>query len=181
MDNIRNSSLSCTWTKARKVAFGGVMTVLAMMFSYVESFVPAAPGVPGVKLGLANLVVVILLDKTSARSAWTVNVLRILMSGLLFSGLFGMVYSLAGCSCSFLAMMLLKKSEKFSIVGVSMLGGVAHNFGQILIAILLTGTGKLIYYFAVLILTGMGSGIFLGFIAGDVIRHLPKQIRAAAR
>lgn len=165
-----------TQIKAQRVAFGGVLTVLAMMFSYVETYLPAAPGIPGVKLGLANIVVLVLLYRTSVRSAWTVNVVRILMSGLLFSGLFGVFYSLAGCVCSFLTMTLLKKSEKFSITGVSMAGGVAHNLGQILIAILLTGTGQLFYYFAVLILTGMGSGILLGFIAGKVIRHLPNQI-----
>lgn len=164
---------------AYKVAFGGMMAVLALVFSYVETIFPAAPGVPGVKLGLANLVVLVVLYRMGVRYAWMVNAVRIILAGLLFSGVFGILYSMAGCIVSFCVMLALKKTNVFSIVGVSMAGGVAHNLGQILVAVVLSGTASIFSYFPVLILSGTAAGIVIGFAAYELLKHIPGIVSAS--
>ncbi len=159
-----------------EIALGGILTVVALMFSYIESFLPAAPGLPGVKIGLANLVVLVLLYRTNWKLALTVNCMRILMSGLLFSGLFGAIYSLCGGLLSFLIMVIFKKTNLFSVIGVSMAGGVFHNIGQMLVAAAITETANIFYYLPILILSGTVSGILIGIGAYILIRALPARI-----
>ena len=118
---------------ARRVATLALLAALALMFSYIESLLPA-PGPPGVKLGIANIVVVIVLYRLSAPEAAAVNFLRVALAGLLFTGLFGALYSAAGACLSLVGMILLKKTNLFSMVGVSMAGGVLHNLGQLIVA-----------------------------------------------
>ena len=160
-------------SKARRVALTGLLSALALIFSYVEALVPFNAGVPGINLGLANLVPLIIMYRMDARYAFAANLIRVLLAGLLFSGLFAALYSLAGSCASFLVMYLLKKAGLFSVIGVSMGGGVFHNLGQLLVAILLISGPQLIHYMPVLIISGMAAGITVGIGASVLIDRLP--------
>ena len=138
--------------KKNKTAFLGMMTCLALIFSYVESLIPIPIPIPGIKLGLANLLTVILLYAVGPWEAFAVNVVRVVLSGFLFGSLSAILYSLAGCAVSFLAMAALKKSGRFSAVGVSIAGGSAHNIGQILVAALVLDSVDLFFYAPVLLI-----------------------------
>ena len=163
-------------SKARRVALTGLLSALALIFSYVEVLVPFNAGVPGIKLGLANLVPLIIMYRMDARYAFAANLIRVLLAGLLFSGLFAALYSLAGSCASFLVMYLLKKAGLFSVIGVSMGGGVFHNLGQLLVAILLISGPQLIHYMPVLILSGMTAGIIVGIGAFILTERLPARL-----
>ncbi len=151
-----------------------MMAALALIFSYVEAIIPFNAGIPGVKLGIANLVVLVSLYVLGGRYTLVINVLRILVAGLLFNGFFGAMYSLAGGLLSFAVMALLKKTGLFSTIGISMAGGVAHNLGQLLVAAAIVENMKLFFYFPVLLFSGMISGVFIGILAHLVLRKLPK-------
>ena len=153
-----------------------MLAALALIFSYIEAIFPFYTGIPGVKLGLANLVVVVALYKMSPSYAITINVVRVLMAGLLFSGLFGMLYSLAGSICSFLIMYLCWRSGLFSVLGVSLAGGVFHNLGQLAVAAFAVSNARIFFYFPVLIFSGMAAGIIVGIGSWVLISHLPDQI-----
>ena len=142
-----------------------LLATLALIFSYVELLIPYNVGIPGVKLGIANIVAVIALYKYSAKEAAGVNFVRILIAGLLFNGLFGMLYSLAGATVSLIGMVLLKKTNLFSITGVSMAGGVLHNMGQLAVAALLIEDSRMFFYFPVLLFSGIVAGIAVGITA----------------
>lgn len=171
----------------RKLTTLSLLSALALVLSWLESVIPFQPGLPGVKLGLANLVIVYVLYQSSVRSALLVNVVRILLAGFLFSGPFGVLYSMAGALTSLAAMTLLLvldrkreasgKTECFSIYGVSMTGGVFHNLGQLIIAILFVSNLNLFYYFPVMILSGIAAGILNGIIANLLMQHLPASIQ----
>ena len=162
-------------TPARRVATLALLTTLALMFSYIEALLPA-PGPPGVKLGIANIVVVIVLYRYSAKEAAAVNFLRVALAGLLFTGLFGALYSAAGAFLSLVGMTLLKKTNLFSMAGISMAGGVLHNLGQLIIAALLVEETAVFYYFPLLLFSGIASGILTGIIATLVSRKLPAKL-----
>lgn len=157
----------------RKIAVYGVMTAIALVLSYIESQVPAFFPIPGMKLGLTNIIVVLALYKTGSKSAMAMNVLRIVMASLLFGGPSALMYSLAGGMVSTLVMILLKRSGVFRVVTVSIAGGVAHNVGQIIVAVLITNTASVAWYLAVLWFTGMASGAVIGILGGELIRRLP--------
>ena len=147
----------------QEIALLALLTTLALMFSYIESLLPA-PGPPGVKLGIANIVIVLILFRMSATEAAAVNLLRVLLAGLLFTGLSGALYSAAGAFLSLAGMILLKKTRKFSMVGVSMAGGVLHNLGQ-LIGVYFMISHSFLAYVPVLII----SGILMGLITGSLL------------
>ena len=155
----------------RRVALTGLMASLALIFSYVEVLFPFNAGIPGVKLGLANLVPLIILYRLDARYAFAANLIRVILAGLLFSGLFAALYSLAGSLTSFLVMYLLKKTRLFSVIGVSTAGGVFHNLGQLIVAMLAVSGPQLIHYMPVLIISGMIAGIIVGIGASILRRH----------
>ena len=136
----------------------------------------AAPGIPGIKLGIANLVVIIAMYRLDSRYALTINLIRIFLAGFMFSGLYGAIYSLCGCILSFAVMCLLKKSDAFSVVGVSMGGGVAHNIGQLSIAAILVSSPQIFYYLPVLIISGTVSGILIGWLGWILLEHIPKRL-----
>ncbi|MDD6042685.1 MAG: Gx transporter family protein, partial [Eubacteriaceae bacterium] len=144
-------------SRAKSVAIASMFTCLALIFSYVEALMPAV-AMPGVKLGLANLVIIIALYEMNFRYAFAINLVRIVISGLLFSGLFGMLYSMAGGLLSLIVMWLLKKTGIFSMIGVSMAGGLAHNLGQLLVAAILVSNLKMFIYFPILMFSGIASG-----------------------
>lgn len=155
-----------------KAAYFGVFTALALIFSYVETLIPINFGIPGAKLGLANLVIVIVLYKTGGKEALLLSVTRIVLSGFLFGNLFAILYSLAGGLFSLAVMGLVKRKKSFSIIGVSMAGGVTHNIGQLIVAMLVVETYQVGYYLPVLMLAGLATGTLIGVISREVLKRL---------
>ena len=149
-----------------KVAFLGVMTAAALMLSYIESLFILVPGIPGIKLGFANLAVVLCLYRYGWKEALFLNAVRIALAAFLFGSMFTMLYSLAGAACAFAAMVLAKRLKLFSVVGVSVLGGVCHNLGQLAVAVAVLGGSWAGWYLPWLMLAGCVTGIFIGVCAG---------------
>ncbi|MBR5230471.1 MAG: Gx transporter family protein [Firmicutes bacterium] len=164
-------------SRSRKLALGAMFAALALIFSYVEALIPIPVPIPGVKLGVANLVILIAIYRLGFRYALTINCIRIVVAGLLFSGVFGMIYSFAGGILSIVVMYLLYRTKLFSMVGISMAGGVAHNLGQLATACLIVSNIRLMSYFAVLLFSGLISGILIGILAHLIENRLPKDIR----
>lgn len=161
---------------AKRVAYLGIFTALGLVLSWLEMLVPISIFIPGIKLGLANITTLLVLYRFDWKEAAVVNLLRILLSALLFTNLSVFLYSLAGAVLSLLGMALLKKSKRFSVVGVSVTGGVLHNLGQILAAAWIMGTYVVIYYLPVLIISGVAAGALIGLIGAWLHRHLPMEI-----
>ncbi len=160
-----------------KLSLCAILTAIAMIFSYIEAILPFNFGIPGIKLGLSNIVVMIAIYTIGASYAFAVNMTRILLSGLLFGGVSAMLYSLAGGLLSFAVMILLKKTGLFSQIGVSMAGGTAHNIGQLTVAVLVTSTVKIYYYMPVLLVSGMITGIILGIASSLLTDRMKGLIR----
>ena len=155
---------------ARRAAFLGSMTALALILSYVESFVPMP--LAGVKLGLANLVAVFILYREGVWRAAGVSMLRVLLSSLLFGSTVSLAYSLAGAALSMAAMALLRLTDRFSPLGVSIAGGVMHNAGQIIVCCLLLDTAAVAAYLPVLIVSGSVAGVAIGALAALLLRRV---------
>ena len=160
--------------KPRKVAFLGLCIALAMILSYVESLIPPLVAVPGVKVGLPNLVIIFMLYKVSFKETVAVSLIRVLLVSILFGTVLSMAYSLVGAALSLLGMILLKKTGWFSTVAVSVIGGVLHNVGQILMAILVMETAQLIYYLPVLLITGTIAGVLIGVGASVIVKRMER-------
>ena len=160
--------------KSNKVAYLGVFTALALILSFVESQIPPLMAIPGVKLGIPNIAILFILYKVGWKEAALVNVVRVLVVGLLFGSVVSILYSFSGALLSLLGMILLKKSNLFSCVTVSVIGGILHNVGQIVMACFVTVTSELIYYLPVLIISGTVAGILIGLVAGMLLRRLEK-------
>ncbi|MBC5687870.1 Gx transporter family protein [Mediterraneibacter sp. NSJ-55] len=158
-----------------RAAYFGVFTALALIFSYVETLIPIQFGIPGVKLGLANLIIVIMLYKGTVREAFLLSIVRILLSGFLFGNLFSIVYSLAGGVCSLLVMYILKKRGTFSVIGVSIAGGVFHNIGQLSIAMAVVETVAIGYYLPALLAAGALTGALIGVVSDAVLKRTAKM------
>lgn len=161
---------------AKKTAYMGMFTALAFIFSYIESLLPVNIGIPGVKLGLANLVVIVALYLMGVKAACILSLVRILLTGLTYGNPVSMVYSLAGGVLSLAVMILVRRWKVFSVTGVSVLGGVFHNVGQIFVAVVVLETQSLLYYLPVLVLSGTVAGTVIGIVASIIIRHLEKVI-----
>ncbi len=146
----------------------------ALLLSYIESLFPFFFGVPGMKLGLANLAVVIALYFYGWKEALLVNILRILLAGLLFGNLFSILFSLCGAAVSFF-FMLLARRFRLSVYGVSMAGGVFHNIGQLIAAIFIVQTVSVGYYAPFLLGAGLVTGLLIGIIGKEILRRLPKD------
>ena len=155
-----------------RVAYFGVFTALALIFSYVESLIPIQLGIPGVKLGLANLIIVIALYKMRLSEVFLLSIVRILLSGFLFGNYFSILYSLAGGLLSLVVMALLKKTGDFSVMGISMAGGGSHNVGQLVVAMLVVETFSVGYYLPVLLVAGLVTGFLIGVAAGEMLKRL---------
>ena len=156
----------------KKITTLALLTAAAMILSYVESLLPSV-GVPGVKLGLANIAVIFALYRLGWREALGISIVRVFLVSLLFGSLSALLYSLAGAALSLGVMALLRRSERFSSVGVSVAGGVAHNAGQILMAMLLLGTARLAYYYPILVVTGVAGGVLTGLTAAMLVKRIP--------
>lgn len=158
--------------KLNKTAYMGLLTAMALILSYVETLISFQPGIPGVKIGLANLAVLICLYLFGWREAMILTIVKAVVSGFLFGNLFMIIYSLAGAVVSALTMILLKKVDWFHIPVVSAAGGVMHNMGQLLVALFVVETYSVIYYVPVLILAGLFTGIVIGMAASLVLPYI---------
>ena len=154
----------------------GLTIALAMIMSYIEALVPLSFAVPGIKMGLANIVIIFVLYKIGTKEAILVSLIRVILVSLLFSNVMAMAYSIAGAVLSLSVMWLLKKTDRFSFVGVSIAGGIMHNVGQIIMAVILLGTEQIALYLPVLIITGTVTGVVIGIVSGLVINRF-KNIR----
>ncbi|MBQ3660760.1 MAG: Gx transporter family protein [Firmicutes bacterium] len=167
-------SLTETRGSAR-IAACGVLTALALIFSYIEFLVPLPIAIPGIKLGLANIVCLVCLYALGEKHAFLINVTRIALAALLFGSVFSALYALAGGVVSFAVMALLKRTKRFSVCGVSMAGGVFHNLAQLAVAGLLVESAQVFYYFPVLLLSGMATGIGIGILATLILRSIARD------
>lgn len=158
--------------KSRRVARYALLTALAMVLSWLESQVPLSVAAPGVKLGLTNLVVVFALYRMSARDAAVISLIRVVLVSFTFGNAYSFAYSLAGAALSLAVMTLLKNTGRFSILGISVAGGVCHNIGQILVAIAVVGTGRLAWYLPALLLSGTVAGICIGAAGGIITSRI---------
>ena len=127
--------------------------------------------VPGMKLGLANLVTVFVLYRYRAKEAAVISLIRIVVIGFLFANLFSILYSLAGAALSLLCMTAARRFSGLSIVGVSILGGVTHNLGQLIVAALVVENGNVFYYFPALLISGLVTGALIGIVTGEILKR----------
>lgn len=154
----------------------GFLTALGLIIGYIEFLIPIPLGIPGVKPGFANIVIVWALYSLGPWEALMINGMRIFLSGFLFGNFSMILYSLAGAAVSFLCMCLAKKSGLFSMTGVSMIGGVMHNMGQLLVAMAVLETVSLVYYGPVLLAAGVITGLLIGIVTGEVKKRLPAAL-----
>ncbi|MCX4328412.1 MAG: Gx transporter family protein [Lachnospiraceae bacterium] len=155
----------------KKIAKMGMIVAVAFVLSYIETLLPLNLGVPGIKAGLSNIVVVFSIYYFNRRMAFGIAITRILLCGMAFGSMSGMFYSLAGGMLSFIVMVLLKKTGKFSVYGVSIAGGVFHNIGQLLVAIAVLQNKMAAYYLPFLLIAGVTAGVAVGILAAILIRR----------
>lgn len=160
--------------KTKKVAFLGLSIALAMILSFVESQIPALVAIPGIKVGLPNLAIVFLLYKVGWKDAVIVSIIRIVLVSMLFGNVQTLTFSLAGAFLSLLVMILLKLTNWFSCITVSIVGGIFHNVGQIIAACLWTQTAEVAFYLPVLLVSGTVAGAVVGLISGMLVKRLGK-------
>ena len=147
------------------------MAALAIILGYVEMLLPVFFVVPGMKLGLANLVTVFVLYRYRAKEAAVISLIRIVVIGFLFANLFSILYSLAGAALSLLCMTAARRFSGLSIVGVSILGGVTHNLGQLIVAALVVENGNVFYYFPALLISCLVTGALIGIVTGEILKR----------
>ncbi len=163
--------------KSKTVAFGGICVALALIFAYIEVLIPPlVTALPGIKMGLPNIIIVFLLYRKGPVFAGIVSFVRILLVSMLFGNMMALMYSLAGGVLSLLVMIILRRLDFLSPVGVSVAGGVTHNIGQIIMAALLLETAELGYYLVVLAVTGTVAGIFIGLCGALLIKRIPAKL-----
>lgn len=163
--------------KAVLITQYGMLIALAFIFSYIEAMIPIPIPIPGVKLGLANLVNIVGLYTVGIAGTAVVSLLRIVLVGFTFGNLFSMLYSLAGGVLSLILMIIAKKSGGFSTIGVSIVGGIGHNIGQIGVAALVVRTTGVFVYLPVLLVAGVVAGAVIGLIGGLVIERIQGVIK----
>ena len=157
-------------SRAGKIALYGMMTALAFLLSYVETLIPINLGVPGVKLGLANLASIVSLYLLGAGAAAAIALVRIVLVGFTFGNLSMMLYSLAGAAVSLLLMVLFRRLDWFGVTGI--LGGAGHNIGQLIVAALVVENASLFYYLPVLLAAGTAAGALIGLLGGILVNRL---------
>ena len=160
-------------SKIRKVANCALFIALAMVLSYVEALIPINFGIPGVKLGIPNLVIVVGLYLLKPHEVFIISMLRVILVAAMFGNGMSLMYSLAGGILSFAAMALLSRAKGFSMIGISILGGVCHNIGQIIVAAVVENL-KIMYYFPVLLIAGIVTGAVIGIISGRILKIAQK-------
>ena len=162
-------------TKTRRIALLGILTSVSLVLSYIEAILPPLwSAVPGIKMGLPNIIIVLLLYRFSFRDAAVVSLIRISIMSLLFGNAMIFIYSFAGAALSLFVMKAFKKMDFLSTVGVSITGGVTHNLGQIIVAIIIMQTKEIGYYMIVLAITGTIAGVLIGIVSAVVLRYFKK-------
>ncbi len=161
-----------TMNRSKKLAQLGLFTAIAIIFGYVESLLPLFAGIPGIKLGLANLSVLFILERFRIRDAIVVSLIRIFVIGFMFGNMFSILYSLAGAALSLTVMTFLLKKAKSSLIAVSMAGGITHNIGQLIIACLIVQNTALLYYGPALIISGIVTGLLIGILTKEVLKRV---------
>lgn len=161
---------------SKTLAAYGLFIALSMVLSYVEFLVPFSFAVPGVKLGLANIVTMFALYRLGKTQALVLSLVRVLLVSLLFGNAFALLYSLSGAVLSYLMMLLFIKTGRFGPIGVGIVGGVSHNVGQILCAMLLLETKRIVYYLPVLLISGTLAGLVIGLLAGMLVNRIGNKI-----
>ena len=161
----------------KKTAYLGVMLALALICSYVEVLIPIPIGIPGIKLGLANIVIVFAMYSMGIKEAVVLSIMRVTISGFMFGNVIAIAYSLSGGLLSLLIMFLLKKTDKLSVISVSIAGGIFHNIGQMIIATILVDNYYVLYYVPVLMIAGFITGACIGVVAQEVFLRIGKQMR----
>ena len=157
---------------SKKIAYCGLLTTVALLLSYVERMLAIPMIVPGMKLGLANVAVLIALYILDNKTAFSISILRILISALLFTGFASFLYSASGALLSFTIMSLCKKRNAFSVIAISILGGISHNIGQICIACIVVENIKLFYYMPFLVILGIATGFITGIVGDKTIHYI---------
>ena len=153
-----------------------ISSTLAMILSYLESMVPLSFAVPGIKIGLANIVIVFVMYRLGIKQAIAVSFIRLIWVAIIFGSFAPFVYSASGAVLSLAGMAILKLTNKFSTVGVSVAGGILHNAGQIIAAAVLMGTAQIVYYMPVLIVSGLATGVIIGVVAALTVKKIPKSV-----
>lgn len=161
---------------ARKIAYSAMLVALGMIFSYIEFLIPFHFGVPGIKLGLANLVVILGIYFLEPTQVALVLVTRIILSAFMFGGISTLAYSMAGGISSFCVMLLLKKRTQLSMTGVSIAGGISHNVGQLCVAACVLENRNLFLYLPVLLIAGMTAGFLIGVIGNSTISKIQRGV-----
>ena len=156
----------------KKIATSALMIALAMILSFVESQIPSFFPIPGIKLGLANIAVIFAFYRLSIKDAIVVSLIRVVVVSTLFGTSLTLAYSLSGAVLSLLIMVLLKKSDRISIVGVSVAGGISHNIGQIIMAIILMHNSVISYYLPFLIISGIVTGVVIGLVSAKIVERV---------
>ena len=157
--------------KSRRIATAGIMITLCLILTYIEVLIPFNFGIPGIKLGLANVVVMYALYNMGIKWAFSINLLRILLTGFLFTNPITIIYSISGGILSFLSMIAIKKVRCLSIISVSVTGGIFHNIGQIFMAYIYLGSEQVILYLPLLLIFGTITGLLTGYIGAIVIER----------
>ena len=161
----------------RNVAFLGVFLALALVLSYVESLIPFFFGVPGMKLGLTNLIIVVLLYCLGPKEAYLISIVRVFLAGFLFGNLFSIVYSLAGAVLSLTVMVILAKKTELKVVTVSAIGGICHNIGQLIVAAIVVESYNIFYYLPALLIAGLITGLLIGIVSQVLIPRIRRFFR----
>lgn len=157
----------------KKTAFLGLSASVAIIFGYVETLIPVFAGIPGIKLGLANLSVLFLLKRYTWKEAALVSAVRILVIGFLFGNMFSILYSLSGAALSLAVMTFADKKLDFSVPVISVAGGVSHNIGQLLVAMIIVENTSLLYYAPALLVSGVVTGLFIGWLTSETLKRIP--------
>lgn len=158
--------------KTQRIALSGLLVALMLVLGYVESLLPVAAGIPGIKLGLSNGILIFAVYMLGIPTAFVLMVLKVVLSGLMFGGVSAMMYAFVGGLVSMIFMALLSRIKGVHVVVVSMVGGLMHNVGQVGLAMVMLGTPKLMYYMAILMMVGLGCGALTGVCASSVMKHL---------
>lgn len=161
--------------KTKKLTFLALCACIALILSYIESLLPPIfSAVPGIKVGLPNIMIIFTLYRYGLCAAGAVSMIRICLSALLFGNVWSLAYSICGGTLSLFLMFLLKKTERFSYVGVSVVGGISHNLGQILLAMVALKTREIGFYMIVLSFSGIIAGIFVGLASALMLKYVKK-------
>lgn len=159
-----------------RISMYAMYTALAFVLSYIESLIPLSIGIPGVKPGFANIVILLVVCSSGhITDAYSIAVIRVVLTGLTYGNLSTMIYALAGTLLATTSMLISKNSGLLSTTGISIIGGIAHNMGQLIAAIIMLSTAGLIYYLPVLVISGLVTGMVTGIITDKCIKHLGRH------